>query len=114
MIVVVFEVTPKEGEHARYLDLAATMRPLVEEIDGFISVERFESLTHPGKLLSLSTFRDEAALDEWRKVIKHRHMQRLGRDELFEGYRLRVTSVIRDYGMEERDQAPADSLAEHG
>lgn len=114
MIAVIFEVTPQEGERARYLDLAAAMRPLAEAIDGFVSVERFESLTHPGKLLSLSIWRDEAALDAWRRLEKHRRMQGLGRAELFAGYRLRVAAVIRDYGMEERDEAPADSRALHG
>ena len=114
MIAVIFEVTPREGERQPYLDLAAEMRPLAEAVDGFISVERFESLTTPGKLLSLSIWRDEAALDEWRRLEKHREMQSLGRNRLFSGYRLRIAGVIRDYGMAERDQAPADSRALHG
>ena len=90
------------------------MRPLVERIDGFVSVERFESLTTPGKLLSVSTFRDEAALEEWRRLTEHRRAQKAGREGLFAGYRLRVASVIRDYGKEERAETPADSLAAHG
>ena len=114
MIAVIFEVHPAPGQQDRYLDLAAKMRPLVERIDGFVSVERFQSLTTPGKLLSISVFRDEAALDEWRRLIQHRTMQDLGRKELFFDYRLRVVSVIRDYGMTERDQAPADSVDLHG
>ncbi len=113
MIAVIFEVVPKEGCRAEYLDLAAEMRPLVEGIDGFVSVERFESLTTPGKLLSVSVFRDEAALDEWRRVAKHRKMQAKGRGSLFADYRLRVASVIRDYGMVDRDEAPEDSKALH-
>ncbi len=113
MIAVIFEVTPKEGCRAEYLDLAAEMRPLVEEIDGFVSVERFESLTTPGKLLSVSVFRDEAALDEWRRLARHRSMQAKGRGGLFADYRLRVASVIRDYGMFDRDEAPADSKSLH-
>ena len=113
MIAVIFEVHPAEGRRAEYLDLAAEMRPLVETLDGFISVERFESLTTPGKLLSLSVFRDEAALEEWRKLAKHRLMQARGRDGVFEDYRLRVVSVIRDYGMFDRAEAPADSRAIH-
>ena len=114
MIAVIFEVHPAPGQQDRYLDLAAKMRPLVERIDGFVSVERFQSLTTPGKLLSISVFRDEAALDEWRRLTQHRTMQDLGRKELFSDYRLRVVSVIRDYGMTERDQAPADSVDLHG
>ena len=114
MIAVIFEVRPEAGQKDRYLDLAGKMRPLAEQIDGFISVERFASLTEEGKLLSLSFWRDEAALDEWRRLSRHRAMQTLGRSELFEGYRLRIAGVIRDYGMEDRDEAPADSRALHG
>ena len=113
MIPGIFEVEPAEGQRGAYLDLAAEMRPLVESMDGFISVERFESLTTPGKLLSLSVFRDEAALEAWRKLTKHRLMQAKGRGGVFADYRLRVASVIRDYGMFERDEAPEDSKAHH-
>lgn len=113
MIAVIFEVEPKSTHRAAYLDMAAEMRPLLEEIDGFISVERFESLTTPGKLLSLSFWRDEAALEAWRKLPRHRQAQAAGRGAFFEDYRLRVAGVIRDYGMTERDEAPADSRAAH-
>ena len=114
MIAVIFEVYPAEGRKEAYLDIAAEMRPLVEEIEGFISVERFESLTTPGKLLSVSFFEDEAALDRWRTLTGHRKEQKSGRGGLFADYRLRVASVIRDYGMEDRAQAPEDSKALHG
>ena len=113
MIAVIFEVQPKEDRRQSYLDLAAELRPLLEEIDGFISIERFESLTAPGKILSLSFFRDEAAIQAWRNLEQHRMAQRAGRDGLFDDYRLRIASVIRDYGMFERDQAPADSKDIH-
>ncbi|MCB1493446.1 MAG: antibiotic biosynthesis monooxygenase [Rhodobiaceae bacterium] len=111
MIAVIFEVTPNEGRREGYLDMAAKLRPVLEEIDGFISVERFESLTTPGKMLSLSFWRDEAALAEWRAVSQHRAAQKRGRDVMFADYRLRVAGVIRDYGMTDREQAPADSRA---
>ncbi len=114
MIAVIFEVWPKEGRRAPYLEMAATMREHLKEIDGFISVERFESLTEPGKLLSVSFWRDEAALDAWRRLSAHRKAQAAGRGDMFADYRLRVAGVIRDYGMTERDQAPADSKALHG
>jgi heme-degrading monooxygenase HmoA len=114
MIAVIFEVFPAEGQTEPYLDMAARMRPLAEGIDGFISVERFESLTTPGKLLSVSFWWDEAALDAWRNLPQHRGAQRAGRDIMFDGYRLRVASVLRDYGMTERDEAPSDSKAAHG
>ncbi len=114
MIAVIFEVFPHADKRDAYLAMAAEMRPLVEQIDGFISVERFESLTTPGKLLSVSMFRDEAALDEWRALTKHRTAQKAGREVMFDDYRLRVASVIRDYGMFERAEAPADSKALHG
>jgi heme-degrading monooxygenase HmoA len=111
MIAVIFEVWPHEDQRGRYLDTAAGLKPLLETMDGFISVERFQSLYEPEKLLSLSFWRDEAAVANWRKLETHRAAQALGRNKLFRDYRLRIAGVIRDYGMFERDQAPADSRA---
>lgn len=109
MIAVIFEVWPAEGRRAQYLDLAAAMRRELETVDGFVSVERFESLTEPGKLLSFSVWRDEEALAAWRNRPSHRAVQARGRGGIFASYRLRVAGVIRDYGMEEREEAPPDS-----
>lgn len=109
MIAVIFEVWPDPEHRSAYLDIAAELKPLLEQIDGFISVERFESLTTEGKMLSLSFFRDEAAVMAWRNTVEHRKAQAIGRGQYFSDYRLRVCSVIRDYGMLERDQIPADS-----
>lgn len=114
MIAVIFEVVPHPGHRQDYLDHAARLRPLLEEIDGFISVERFQSLADPGKLLSLSVFRDEAALAQWRGIEAHRAAQQAGRGGLFADYRLRIATVIRDYGMHERDEAPADLRRRNG
>lgn len=114
MIAVIFEITPKAGMKDAYLAMAAEIRPLLDEVDGFISVERFESLTTPGKLLSISFFRDEAALDEWRRLTGHRRAQKAGRERMFADYHLRIASVIRDYGMFDRAEAPEDSRALHG
>lgn len=114
MIAVIFEVKPHEGRRQDYLDIAAALRPLLAKIDGFISVERFESLTEPGKILSLSFFRDEAAVAQWRRLDAHRRAQAEGRREVFEDYRLRIAAVARDYGMNERAEAPADSRDVHG
>ncbi|RIK40755.1 MAG: antibiotic biosynthesis monooxygenase [Chloroflexi bacterium] len=114
MLAVIFEVWPAEGRTQEYLDIAANLRPLLDEIDGFISIERFESLSQPGKLLSLSFWRDEAALAEWRRREAHRAAQARGRAEIFRDYRLRIAGVVRDYGMLERDEAPADSRVVHG
>ncbi|MEL7464941.1 MAG: antibiotic biosynthesis monooxygenase [Pseudomonadota bacterium] len=114
MIAVIFEVLPKSDQKDAYLSMAAEMKALVDQIDGFISVERFESLTTPGKLLSLSFWRDEAALDEWRRLTRHRAAQKAGREIMFDDYRLRVAAVVRDYGMTEREEAPEDSKALHG
>ena len=111
MIAVIFEVWPERRED--YLDIAAQLRPLLQQIDGFISVERFESLTEKGKMLSLSFFRDEAAVEAWRNVAEHRSAQVKGRGGVFKNYRLRIASVIRDYGMNARLQAPQDSKAAH-
>lgn len=113
MIAVIFEVRPKEGHTQEYLDLAASLRPLLENIDGFLSIERFESLYEPGKILSLSFWRDEKAVEEWRKLEAHREVQAKGRAEVFKDYRLRVANVLRDYGMFERVQAPLDSRQFH-
>lgn len=114
MIAVIFEVRPKPGRREEYVGLAADLRPLLEKIDGFISVERFESLTEPGKILSLSFFRDQKAVDAWRNTESHRRVQRKGREDVFENYRLRIAGVIRDYGMHDRQEAPRDSRQEHG
>lgn len=114
MIAVIFEVWPGAEGHQQYLDLAASLRPLLGEVDGFISIERFGSLSEPGKLLSLSFFRDEAALAQWRQLEAHRAAQLAGRQGVFDDYRLRIAAVVRDYGMLERQQAPADSQRRHG
>lgn len=115
MIAEIFEVWPAEGRRQEYLDLAAALKPELEKIDGFISVERFQSVTDPGKMLSLSIWRDEAAVARWRKHAPHRRTQSKGRAGVFSDYRLRVAGVVRDYGMtERREQAPEDSAVTTG
>ncbi|EPX87079.1 antibiotic biosynthesis monooxygenase family protein [Salipiger mucosus] len=114
MIAIIFEVIPAEGQREAYLDIAAEMRPMVEEVEGFLSVERFESLTNPGKLLSISFFEDEAAVARWRRLAAHRRAQSKGRAGIFADYRLKVCHVLRDYGMTDRAEAPEDSLQTHG
>lgn len=111
MMAVIFEVEPRDGMLDPYLDMAVSMRAELEKIDGFISVERFQSLTTEGKYLSISFWRDEAALANWRRHSGHRRAQHKGRHDFFADYRLRVATVVRDYGMTERDQAPEDSIA---
>ena len=113
MIAVIFEVWPSADGRQDYLDLAASLRPLLDDIEGFISIERFSSLSEPGKLLSLSVFRDEAALAQWRQLEAHRAAQAAGRQGVFDDYRLRIATVVRDYGMLERHEAPADSRLRH-
>jgi heme-degrading monooxygenase HmoA len=114
MIAVIFEVWPAEGRAAEYFDLAAALKADLEKIDGFVSVERFESLTARGKFLSLSFWRDEEAIRGWRNLTAHRMAQAKGRGGVFADYRLRVASVMRDYGMNERAGAPQDSRKTHG
>ncbi len=114
MIAVIFEVWPAPGERQHYLDLAAALKADLLTIDGFISVERFESLSEPGKLLSLSFFRDEEAVRQWRNRPGHRATQGKGRNGVFSNYRLRVAHVLRDYGLAERAEAPDDSRRAHG
>lgn len=113
MIAVIFEVWPASGRKEDYLAIAATLRAELETMDGFVSVERFQSLTDPGKLLSLSFWRDEQAVQLWRNEIHHRESQAAGRSGIFADYRLRIASVVRDYGLNERTQAPGDSRAYH-
>ncbi|WP_105429454.1 antibiotic biosynthesis monooxygenase [Neorhizobium sp. T6_25] len=113
MIAVIFEVIPYMGERHKYLDLAGELRSELETIDGFISIERFESLTLRGKILSLSFWRDEEAVKAWRNLESHRAAQKAGRGGVFADYRLRIGHVVRDYGMFERDEAPKDSREVH-
>ena len=114
MVGVIFEVWPAEGHREEYLDIAARLKPELEKFEGFISIERFQSLTDPGKLLSLQFWRDEECVARWRNFSAHRSAQEHGRSTAFDDYRLRIVSVIRDYGMfERREQAPADSREWH-
>ena len=113
MIAVIFEVQPATGRRDTYLGLAADLREQLQAIDGFLSIERFESLGQPGKLLSLSFWRDEAAVRQWRNTEEHRQAQMAGRGGVFADYRLRVAEVLRDYGQHQREQAPVDSRVIH-
>lgn len=113
MIVVIFEVHPTTGRKEDYLQIAAQLRPMLEQIEGFISVERFQSLTDPSKILSLSYFTDEAAVARWRTLSAHRSGQTQGRNGIFDDYRIRIAHVLRDYGMFDRAEAPADSKLAH-
>lgn len=114
MIAVIFELQAAAGQRETYLQLAAELKPLLAEIDGFISIERFQSLADPEKLLSLSFWRDEAAVQQWRNLEQHRQAQSRGRQGVLAYYRLRVADVVRDYGLEPREQAPVDSRDVHG
>ena len=104
MHVVIFEVEPEAGREQDYLDIAARLRPELEKIDGFVSIERFRSLSQEGKIMSLSFWRDEDAIARWRQQEQHRVAQRAGRERIFRDYRIRVAAVMRDYGMDERGQ----------
>lgn len=114
MIAVIFEVWPHAEHRQGYLDWAAQLRAELETMEGFLSIERFQSLTDPGKLLSLQFWRDEECLAKWRNLDAHRTAQAAGRSTMFREYKLRIAEVVRDYGMEEREQAPEDSRRVHG
>jgi heme-degrading monooxygenase HmoA len=109
MIAVIFEVLPKPGKKETYLDIASDLRVELLKIEGFVSIERFQSLSDPSKLLSLSFFKDEQAVMQWRQLEVHRKAQAAGRETVFDNYRLRVAHVLRDYGLNERDEAPVDN-----
>lgn len=113
MIAVIFESRPKDGRGETYLDMGRSMNSLVEGFDGFVSIERFESVVEPGKFVAISYWRDEQAVASWRNVAEHRNVQDGSRKTVFDNYRLRVARIIRDYGMHERDDAPKDSLEVH-
>ena len=114
MVTVIFEFTPAEGRFSEYMDLVGTLKADLEKADGFISLERFESITTKGKFVSLQFWRDEEAVRKWRNLQRHREVQAKGRAGIFKSYRLRIASVVRDYTMDERAQAPADSVRVHG
>ena len=114
MIAVIFEVVPHTHTKQTYLDIAVSLRPLLDQIDGFISIERFQSLSNSEKILSLSFWRDEEAIAHWRTTAEHRSAQANGRAGIFQDYRLRIAGVVRDYGLRDRGQAPADSKCVHG
>jgi len=113
MIAVIFEVIPNENEKDEYLSIAASLKPLLADIPGFISIERFQSLADPQKLLSLSFWENEEAIKAWRNVEAHRHAQAEGRSHVFKDYHLRIAEVKRDYGMFNREESPADSKSFH-
>lgn len=113
MIAVIFEVIPAPEKRGEYLDLAAKLKPELSLIEGFISIERFQSLTDPDKILSLSFWEDEKSIAEWRNFEEHRSAQEKGRNSVFADYRLRIAGVVRDYGMHDREQAPNDSKEVH-
>lgn len=113
MIAVIFEVIPNEGKKEEYLDIAASLRPELDNIEGFISIERFQSLSDSSKVLSLSFWRDEESIQQWRNLEMHRTAQAKGRNEVFKDYHLRIASVVRDYGMFDRKETPEDSSIFH-
>ena len=114
MIAVIFEFTPAEGRFSEYMDLVGTLKADLDKAEGFISLERFESITTKGKFVSLQFWRDEEAVRKWRNLQRHREVQAKGRAGIFKSYRLRIASVVRDYTMDDRAQAPADSVKVHG
>ena len=114
MIAVIFEFTAREGRFPDYMKMVGELKPELDKADGFISLERLESITTPGKFVSLQFWRDEESVRKWRNLQQHRAAQKEGRGGIFASYRLRIAGVIRDYSMDGRGQAPADSVAAHG
>ena len=114
MIAVIFEFTPAPGRFPEYMELVGQLKPELEKAEGFISLERFESITTPGKFVSLQFWRDEESVRRWRNLQQHRQAQKKGRAGIFSSYRLRIAGVLRDYTLDQRDEAPRDSVAAHG
>ncbi|MDR7208884.1 antibiotic biosynthesis monooxygenase [Flavobacterium piscis] len=113
MIAVIFEVIPNEGKKGEYLDIATSLKPELDNIEGFISIERFQSFNDPEKILSLSFWKDEESIRQWRNLERHRYAQAKGRNEIFKEYHLRIATVVRDYGMSDRKETPKDSTGFH-
>jgi heme-degrading monooxygenase HmoA len=113
MIAVIFEAIPHAEKKDEYFSIAAALKPMLEQIDGFISIERFQSFNDPDKVLSLSFWKDEESLKQWRNLEMHRYAQSKGRESIFKDYHLRIADVNRDYGMFDRKEAPADSKNIH-
>lgn len=113
MVAVIFEAFPADGKWEEYLDIAASLRPELDKIEGFVSIERFQSIANPDKVLSLSFWNDEKCVEQWRNIEMHRQAQQAGIASVFDDYRLRVANVLRDYGMQERVEAPSDSIKIH-
>lgn len=113
MIVVIFELKANDGYQQQYLDIAAELKPLLSDIKGFISIERFQSLSEPNKLLSLSFWENEEAIQTWRNLESHRMAQHLGRTNILQNYQLSVANVLRSYGLNDRNSAPNDSISYH-
>ncbi|KXX67207.1 antibiotic biosynthesis monooxygenase [Flammeovirga sp. SJP92] len=113
MIAVIFEVLPKEENKQEYLEIASKLKPMLEGMEGFISIERFQSLQNPNKMLSLSYWEDEKAIEHWRNNMLHRKGQASGKKHIFSDYSIRVGQIIRDYGLDDRDEAPVDSNSYH-
>jgi heme-degrading monooxygenase HmoA len=113
MIAVIFEALPAKGKWDEYLDIASKLKPELSKTDGFISIERFQSMANPDKVLSLSFWKDEASITQWRNFESHRTAQKKGRNSIFDDYRIRIATVVRDYSLTDREQAPKDSKLIH-
>jgi heme-degrading monooxygenase HmoA len=96
MFAVIFEVNPRPEAWDAYLGHAATLRPELVAIEGFIANERYASQTRPGWLVSLSLWRDEKALIRWRTHALHHEIQGKGRSSVFADYHLRVGEIVTD------------------
>ncbi len=111
MFAVIFEVWPTAEGKAEYLEIAANLREFLKNQEGFISIERFQSLSEEAKVLSLSFWQDETAIAKWRNLLQHKSAQKKGKNLLFKAYRIRVAEVVRDYSGADRTAAPADSIS---
>lgn len=113
MIAVIFEVIPNAEGKSAYFSIAADLRKYLNDIPGFISIERFQSLSDERKILSLSFWEDESAVEQWRNLEVHRAAQAKGRSTLFDDYRIRIGHIVRDYSLRNREQVPDDSKIAH-
>ncbi len=107
--IVLFEVIPSEEGKAQYLELAAMLKPMLEGFEGFVSMERFQSLHNENKVLSMNVWDSEEAMSRWRNTMEHRMSQLQGKTKLFESYKITVVSVVREYTHNDRENAPTDS-----
>ena len=97
MIIVVFEFNVNKGREKDYFLEVEKLQTEIQNAEGFIGVDRFESNNTKGYYVSVSSWKDEQSVNKWHKNSKHAIAQNLGKKEIFKSFRIRVAKFFRDY-----------------